>query len=466
MTYEGDRLTVDFAELKGQVAHYLYGGGLDVTLNTTAPATDDASSFTSLQSAEKEVVKAVVRSGLRGFYNPPPLRKRKAHKWTFLEKTNVIALNPPYTNANSSTATYDHTGNANGENLIEITRFAATLGESDPAVITTATAHGFAVDEKVNLQEFALSAGDINGNALVKEVLSTTTFSIKETTAPFNDIDTDPPPSVTDSDGYVYKTLPDWAASGLLEISGVSYDIASVSGHRITLDASNNPGSDISPAAAFRIHQDDYILPDDFGRLIGPVTYVEKENSWHSVEIVGEGRIRELRQRDYIGTNSSKPQVAAIRVVNDGVSGDVHSGGTTDSTAGNMATLGTHKKIMFWPAVSGNYVLNYKYRLRPQDITGAGGDDQKFPYGASDHSETILYACLAEAERRLDERQGVYYQRFIESLASSIDLDSRTGKAHSLGYNGDGSDVGSVFGREYLFGSRIRHKNFSGTFTD
>jgi len=341
---------MDFDELKSQVAFHLYGGTLDPTTPNTT--------FDLLDSAEKEVAKSVVRSGLRQFYNPPPIRQRKAHKWSFLDKTDNLVLSAPIT---AGTVTYTDSPNRH-------------------AVFTTE--HG-----------------------------------------------------LTDSTAPNYK----------LEMNGVSYSIESEhNATTLVLHADDNPGANVAALTTYRLHQDDYTLPDDFGRLIAPLTYVEKENAWYSVEIVGEGRIRELRQRDYIGTNGSKPQVAAIRTKNAGIE------------------TGTRREIMFWPAVSGAYVLKMQYRVRPQDNL----DGTDIPYGGTDHAETILYSCLAEAERRLDEAQGVYYQRFIESLASSIDLDSRMSGPHTLGYNSDRSDVGSVMGREYLFGSRIRHKNISGTFTD
>jgi len=348
---------MDFAEIKAQVAYHLYGGTLTVEGTTT---------FDNLDSGEREVVKSVVRSGLRQFYSPPPIRQRKAHKWSFLDKTDNLVLSAQIT---AGTVKYDHVDDV---------------------------AHG-------------------NGNRLV-------TFSV--------------PHGLADTPT---------ASKYLLEVDGVSYPVATfVDSTKLTLDTDNNPGADIVDGASYRLHQDNYTLPDDFGRLISPLTYVEKENAWYSVEIVGEGRIRELRQRDYIGTNGSKPQVAAIRTKNSGIE------------------TGTRKEIMFWPAVSGAYVLKMQYRVRPQDDLG----DTDIPYGGTDHAEAILYSCLAEAERRLDETQGVYNQRFIVALASSIDLDSRSSVPQTLGYNADRSDVGSAMGREYLFGSRIRHKDFTGTYTD
>jgi hypothetical protein len=344
-------LSMNFDELKAQVAFHLYGGTLDIA--------GSDSSFHALDLGEKEVVKSVVRSGLRQFYNPPPIRQRKAHKWSFLDKTDNLVLSAQVT---AGTVTY-------------------------PAMTSN------------------------------RRVLFSTPHGIAEADAPNYHI----------------------------EINGISYGVDSYHDpSNLVLDVGDNPGENSSTATTYRLHQDNYTLPDDFGRLIAPLTYVEKENAWYSVGIVGEGRIRELRQRDYIGTNGSKPQVAAIRTKNSGIES------------------GTRKEIMFWPAVSGAYVLKMQYRQRPQDDLG----DSDIPYGGTDHAETILYSCLAEAERRLDETSGVYYQRFIESLASSIDLDSRMSGAQTLGYNSDRSDVGSAMGREYLFGSRIRHKDMDGAFTD
>jgi len=343
-------LSMNFEELKSQVGFHLYGGTLVV---------EGTSTFDDLDDGEKNIVKSVVRSGLRQFYNPPPIRQRKAHKWSFLDKTDNLVLSAPIT---AGTVTY--------QELNKRLTFSIAHGLADAAT----------------------------------------------------------------------------ASKYLIELDGISYPVVSTGTFNettLTLHDDINPGADITDAT-YRLHQDDYTLPDDFGRLIAPLTYVEKENAWHSVEIVGEGRIRELRQRDYIGTNGSKPQVAAIRTKNSGIES------------------GTRREIMLWPAVSGAYVLRMQYRQRPQDDLG----DSDIPYGGTDHAETILYSCLAEAERRLDETSGVYYQRFIESLASSIDLDSRMSGAQTLGYNSDRSDVGSAMGREYLFGSRIRHKNISGTFTD
>tara|TARA_R110002020_G_scaffold250052_3_gene464173 strand:- start:658 stop:1698 length:1041 start_codon:yes stop_codon:yes gene_type:complete len=341
-------LSMNFEELKSQVGFHLYGGTLVVSGTST---------FDGLDDGEKNIVKSVVRSGLRGFYNPPPIRQRKAHKWSFLDKTDNLVLGAPIT-----------------AGTVEFNNDGSHVADFD-------TDHG-----------------------------------LDEDTAP------------------KYK----------LELNGISYPIESRhDANSLKLYSDDNPGV-VVDETTYRLHQDDTPLPDDFGRLIAPLTYVEKENAWHSVEIVGEGRIRELRQRDNIVNNGSKPQFAAIRTKNRGIES------------------GTRREIMLWPAVSGAYVLRMQYRQRPQDNL----DDAQIPYGGTDHAETILYSCLAEAERRLDESRGVYYARFIESLASSIDLDSRTGKARSLGYNGDGSDIGSVFGRDYLFGSRIRHKNFLGSFTD
>jgi hypothetical protein len=346
-------LSPKFEEIKSHVAHHQYGGDLDISATGT---------FSLLATSEQEVVKSIVRSGLRQFYNPPPIRKRAAHKWTFLEKTDNLVLKDEIT---AGTITYTHTGGAQ-ERLLEFT-----------------TPHGFA--------------------------------------------DT---PAADDF---------------LIELEGVSYPIGTrETANNLTIVIDDNPGANLAAGTSYRLHQDDYDLPDDFGTLLGPITFVEKERAWYQVAIVGEGRIREYRQRDSVAGSSSKPTVAAI----------------TNRT--NVQTSGFLKKIMFWPAITSAFVMKIKYRVRPLDDLA----DADYPYGVSDHAETILYSCLAESERRLDEAVGVNYQRFIESLASSIDLDNRSGRAHSLGYNSDWSDASPYGGGEHIFGSRVKHKNYLGNFTD
>jgi len=249
-------------------------------------------------------------------------------------------------------------------------------------------------------------------------------------------------------------TWPTWAYSGsfpaapvtgvFLEVNGRSYTLDSFkSSTLVTLPAGDNPGSDIAAGTAYSISHNDYDLPDDFGRLIGSLTFAESNNAWSPIRIVGEGRIRDLRQRNVGGgPNSGKPQFGAV------------------VPAAHDATVGTRQQIQFWPDVSSDYILSFRYRVRPNKLDSAN----KYAYGASDHSETLLYSCLAEAERRRDGERGPNYNRFMECLASSIEIDSRDNRPEHLGYNGDWSDSPefSRIRRNYLWGDGVTHKGTGG----
>ena len=238
-------------------------------------------------------------------------------------------------------------------------------------------------------------------------------------------------------------TWPTWAASGMIEISGTDYSVATrTSGSQLVLDDTIS-ASDVDASTAYNLHQDDYDLPDDFGRILGPFTFAQADNAWYTTKVVGEARIRELRQRDHSG--GGDPQFAAIRAKT------------------FTASTGTRQEVLFWPQITSSATVTYKYRVRPNKPTSTGHDDVTgdYLYGGSDHSETILYSCLAEAERRLEDEKGVMWARFQECLASSVMFDSRDNTAEHLGYNGDDSDGIPVFNRnrQFLYSGQVTYKN-------
>src|SRR3990167_11290873 len=97
-------------------------------------------------------------------------------------------------------------------------------------------------------------------------------------------------------------TFPSWAASGMLRVDGVDYSVNTRdSGTQVTLDDLTLTDSSVS---TWEVHQDDYDLPDAFGHIAEtPPTYAQADNVWHEVQIVGEARIRALRQRDILSTD-------------------------------------------------------------------------------------------------------------------------------------------------------------------
>jgi hypothetical protein len=409
-------LTVD--DLRNSITEEMYGGdGL----------------YSSLSSAEKVIVERTRASGMRQFYSPPPIGG-KAHQWSFMFPVTTLSINAPQS---SSTITYDHTG-----------------GSSETLI--------------------TLASG----------------------------------------------TWPSWAADAHISIAGTNYPVATrVDDTKLTLGSSDNPGADVAALTEYSLHQDDYTLPDDFGRIMGSFTFAQGDNAWYTSQIVGEARIREMRMRGFNNASSQgDPRFAAIRpkVRNDnyttGTVGYDHTGGSaerniyasgtafpswagsakiriasttydvdtrvsdtsltltsssnpgSDVSAGTSYTLihasGGRQEVMFWPNISSAATVTYRYRILPDDIS----DTNPYPYGATDHSEAILYSCLSEAERRIDNERGVMFQRFVECLSASIARDSRDNRPEILGYNGDESDGRAMFGghRDFLYGTGISHKGTGG----
>lgn len=212
-------------------------------------------------------------------------------------------------------------------------------------------------------------------------------------------------------------TWPSWAASGQLMVGGIDYSVNTRdSDSQVTLD-------DLTVTAAagtsYSLHQDDYDLPAGFSDFIGPLTFRQADNAWWKVKLVGEGRIRYFRQlRTYGNFSINQPWEAAIR------------------TKAFDATVGQRSEILFWPRVVSAAVVTFMYRVRPDKLTPTN----LYPYGCSDHSDTIMASMLAVAEQKEHEQRGTYWDQFQRLLQSSIALDSRSNVEQSLGYAIDNSD--------------------------
>ena len=246
------------------------------------------------------------------------------------------------------------------------------------------------------------------------------------------------------SSTFTAETSGGWDYSqSMIEIAGIDYQIDSRhDSTTLLLNANNNPGSDIAAGTSYKVHQGNYILPNDFGRLVDEPTFAQKDNAWYTLKMISDARIRSLRQRDFNQNfASSKPQYIAIRPLR------------------NDATTVNKKEMLFWPDVTADATIIYRYRVRPGLPTSTTAPSG-YLYGSSEHSDTILYSCMGEAELRLDGGHGAYHSRFMEALVSSISVDRYDNKSRHLGYNDDASDGGEYFNirRQYLYGSGVSRK--------
>lgn len=158
----------------------------------------------------------------------------------------------------------------------------------------------------------------------------------------------------------------------------------------------------------------DYDMPGDFGGINGLLTYPEWTAS-RPVIITSESDIRRLRQ---LRPQTGKPTHAAIRPK------------ASDGTAAQMF------EMALWPIPDAEIELTYRYYVLPEALS----DEIPYPYGGAAHSETILESCLSIAEQRLNDQKGIHWEKFLQRLAASIQIDTKTTGADFLGYNADRSD--------------------------
>lgn len=157
-----------------------------------------------------------------------------------------------------------------------------------------------------------------------------------------------------------------------------------------------------------------YDLPEDYGTLKGPLTYSPGDNViYPRIEIVGEHRVRQSLQASIQA--SGRPLIAGVAV-----KADIH-------------TLPARYEIVFWPVPDGNYQLQGRYQV-------VSDDSLTIIHGAKVHFETILEACLAEADVFQRRRTRIHEERFLERLAASVSHDRMVASPESLGYSRDNSD--------------------------
>lgn len=223
---------------------------------------------------------------------------------------------------------------------------------------------------------------------------------------------------------------PTWTAThGSLVVDTSEYVIASRTDDT-HIELEDAWTEDTETAAEYVLkHDGNYDLPDDYGGIEGGMV-VESRNYQPDIIIVGEGRIRSLRQQRPQNAQSSGSIVtsyyAAIR-----------------PKKHETTTAGQRFEIMFWPLPSEVDTISYVQRVNPQMLVTT---TIEYPYGGMTHAETIRAACLAAAEEQENGNRlngsPVYDKRnlFLKRLAASIQLDKQMNGIEFYGYNSDRSD--------------------------
>ena len=141
-----------------------------------------------------------------------------------------------------------------------------------------------------------------------------------------------------------------------------------------------------------------YSLPDGFGRIYGQLKWPA---SMHrpSIPVIPIGQLRQCEHGRW-------PHFAAV---------------TWRNAYGAKGQL---KQLHFDSPPSETAVLSFSAEA---DTGPLSSDGRPYPLGGAMHSELVLESCLAVAEQRRNDEQGIHTQNFTQMLAAAISRDRREG---------------------------------------
>lgn len=159
----------------------------------------------------------------------------------------------------------------------------------------------------------------------------------------------------------------------------------------------------LSPTVSLTITKgvDTYSLDSEIGAIIGEIYFDEAGYSPISCD-VGETNIALSRAKDITGT----PKIATVRIVK------------TEDVDGNITFS---KELVVCPTPDKDYDAHYTAYLYVQEIL----KQTETVYGSEFYSDTIEEACLAAAEVRINDDDGVHNNMFNDMLLASIEQDLR-----------------------------------------
>lgn len=205
-------------------------------------------------------------------------------------------------------------------------------------------------------------------------------------------------------------TFPSWAADGILKVSNSYYSVATRDGNtQITLD---DTSVTVASATAFSLGRPEVPLDESF-EAISPdsvLTYYPSQN-WTYPPVVQrhDQRIREMQQAD---PYYDRPCYYSVRTVE------------------FDPTVGSRKRLAFYPTPDAAYVLRVPMILRPTMIDAT----DVYPVGGETLAQLIVEACLMSVELDFYEKlDGRHTQMFQSLLPLAIKADLEKSAPTSLG---------------------------------
>lgn len=233
---------------------------------------------------------------------------------------------------------------------------------------------------------------------------------------PVEDITTTAPyatGTVTIASGVVTLTggtFPSWAADGILKVSSSYYSVASRDGNtQITLD---DTSVTVAAASAFELGRPEIPLADTFEAVSNDsdLTYYPDQNELYPP--VRQRHDQFIRASQMDNPYYDRPCYYSVRTVE------------------FDPTVGSRKRLAFYPTPDAAYVLRVPMILRPTMIDATN----QYPVGGETLAQLIVEACLSAVELDFYEKvDGRHTQMFRAMLPLAIQADLEKSSPTSLG---------------------------------
>lgn len=144
-----------------------------------------------------------------------------------------------------------------------------------------------------------------------------------------------------------------------------------------------------------------YELAADFEGMLSGFSY-QTGSARRRVARVPEEEVASLQGKNNL---SGAPEYCALRVVQP--ADDVNQ---------------THCEALFYPTPDAAYTLTYRYSVSPPELS----ETIEYHLGGAVHSECVLEACLAAAEKTMQPEHGpgIHAERFQQLLQASVKIDA------------------------------------------
>jgi hypothetical protein len=238
-------------------------------------------------------------------------------------------------------------------------------------------------------------------------------------------------------------TFPSWAADGILKVSNDYYSISlRNSGTSLTLD---DTSVTVASATAFSLGRPEVPLDDSFEAIANDshLTYYPGQNECYPP--LQQRHDQHLRTMQQANPYYERPVFYSVRTVE------------------FDPTVGSRKRLAFYPTPDAAYVMRVPMILRPTMID----DTNQYPVGGETLAQLIVQACLMSVELDFYEKvDGRHTRRYYEMLPLAIKADLEKSAPTHLGPDmprGEGYYLGLDYGYDYARAARIGAIVLDGT---